>query len=773
MESEYNKEERIQIYFDNVDGLLKELYKNEISLENVLEELNCSKNLSFIPYQIIDKNEILKCFSEFIKSNTIHKIKGTIKPTINNIKYYYKKIVEEASNSNRELSYKQIIELIGNLTFGSEDINCELINKPKTNKEIIECFLINKVKLFIKEKSLKNNKKISEFIKCNHLLFCTNDDFQKICLRFFLIINLYFSEKYDRFSNYDEFILNFYYLYYKYTKPENLNKFRDEILSKIYLLNYSNFSLDEDFLNKQYISALQEDLEILKRKKKCFKLRINETILNNKKLLKLFHLKEVDEEKVKRFFKFSIIQDNYSKFTQEQKVDLLVDNLNFNENKLHVFNVFFIINCGLIDKIEKDSLQIFNGDNNVVSLLKKYANALLETINEIIEKVKNKEDPEEIEENFGFGKIFQTFYVLYTDLNNEKYKIEKLKFDLNDNLIEKNIEKKPILKVNVNIEKSDNNTHFTKLSKNSDKKRNDKEFYYEKLNSDSLEEGCKKYILSKIDDLINENIDEIEFIEMFKILFSLNFFIPYIDNNGSLEFYPITKQLNQKDNNNLEYGFQEFDYFFKVSNNKNIIPMNQNNDANQLPFVKNIQITIDCNNTNNPIINLEEGTEFFIKKDALVIVENKLKFPKSKELFFTYITIMLKKLNFVVKLIKNTTGDFDLCKNIQLLLIYDDIIFNSEKIMDNTDIEEIKKIINDISFTETIKFTIEILYINQIVHYYNALHDLKERKKMKETIQTMKNIIECNRNIIESMKKEMQTMKNEINDLKSKIGGSK
>ena len=108
---------------------------------------------------------------------------------------------------------------------------------------------------------------------------------------------------------------------------------------------------------------------------------------------------------------------------------------------MHVFNVFFIINCGLIDKIEKDSLQIFNGDNNVISLLKKYANALLETINEIIEKVKNKEDPEEIEENFGFGKIFQTFYVLYTDLNNEKYKIEKLKFDLNDNLIEKNIEK--------------------------------------------------------------------------------------------------------------------------------------------------------------------------------------------------------------------------------------------------------------------------------------------------------------------------------------------
>ena len=757
MESKCNQE-KIQIYFNNVDGLLKDLYENKIPLEEVLQELDFSKTLSFIPEQNVDKDKILKSFLEFIKSNANYKIKGTTKLTVNNIKYYYKKFVEKISNSNCELSYKQIIELLGNLTFGVEGINCELKNKPKTNKEIIECYLINKVQLFIKNKSLKNNEKISEFIKCNHLLFCTDDSFQRICLRFFLIINLFLSEKYERFSNYNEFIMNFYYLYYKYTKSENLNKFRDEILSKIYLLNYSNFSFDEKFMNEEYISTLKKELEILKQKKNGFKLKINRNILNNNKLLKLFHLKKVDEEKVKRFFKFSTIQDNYLKFNQEQKVDLLVDNLNYNENKLHVFNIFFIINCGLIDKIERDSLQIFNGDNNVVSLLKKYADSLLETINEIIQKIKNKIAIKEIEENFGFGKIFQTFYVLYTDLNNEKYKRQKLKFDLCDNLVEKNIEKRPILKVNVNMEKSDINTHFTKLSQDTDKKKETKESYYEKLNGDSLEEGCKKYILSKIDDLVNENIEKIEFIEMFKILFSLNFFIPYLDNNGLLGFYPITKQLNNQNNNNLEYGFQEFDYLFKVSKNKNIY-MNENNGIAQLPFVKNIQITIDCKNINNPVIKLEDGCEFFIKRDALVIVENKLKFPKSKELFLTYITVMLKKLNFIVKLIKNTTGDLYLFENVQLLLIYDDIIFNSEKVMDKIDDDEIKKIINDISFTETIKFTIEILYINQIVHYYNTQHDLKERKKMKETMQTMKN--------------EIENLKNEINDLKSKIEGKK
>ena len=58
---------------------------------------------------------------------------------------------------------------------------------PETNKEIIECYLIDKVKLFIENKLIDNNQKIYEFIKYNHLIFCTDDNLQKIILKFFLV----------------------------------------------------------------------------------------------------------------------------------------------------------------------------------------------------------------------------------------------------------------------------------------------------------------------------------------------------------------------------------------------------------------------------------------------------------------------------------------------------------------------------------------------------------------------------------------------------------
>ena len=66
---------------------------------------------------------------------------------------------------------------------------------------------------------------------------------------------------------------------------------------------------------------------------------------------------------------------------------------------------------------------------------------------------------------------------------------------------------------------------------------------------------------------------------------------------------------------------------------------------------------------------IEDEKGFTIKKNE------KIRFPKNKEKILEYITIMLKKLNFVIKLIKSTTKDFYLYQNIQLLLVYD-IIFD-------------------------------------------------------------------------------------------------
>ena len=755
--------DKLKIYFDNVDNLLRELYENKVKIQTVLKELDVSKSLSFIKIQEINEKDVLKCFSGFIKQKMPYKINGNIKNTFSEIKNYYRRLVKQINETDNKLSYKILIELIGNMSFRKEGINFPVNKHAETNKEIIECYLIDKVKFFIQNKLIDNNKKIFEFIKYNHLLFCTDDNLQKILLQFFLVINVFLFRKYDKFSNYEDFIMNFYYLYYKYNKPENLDILKNEVLSKINEIDFTNFSLDKEFINENLISSLIQELENLEKNKAIFKLAIDERLLNNSTLLKLFRSKEVDKNKIKSFFKFSTIQDNYFKFlkNKEKNFDLAIDDLEYNEKKLHLFNIYYIISCGLIDKIDKDSLQIFNEDNNIISLIKKYGNILIENINKVIDACKNKKDIPQTDENFGFGKIFKSFHVLYSNFNNVRYREEKIKLDLFDNLIVKNVEDRPIHKININTDNSDKLSNFTKLSQDSNIEKNDEEKYCEKLNSESLEEGCKKYIISKIEDAIDENLNVIKINELFKILFGLNYFIPFIDKNNSLGFYPIAKQLNySKNDNNKEYGYQEYDYLFQVSGNNDII-MN-NNEQEKFPFIKSIQIKFDCTDTIHPRIKLEKNNKFVIKKNSFVIIENKTKFPKTKTIFNNYIGVMIRKLNFALKLKKNSLKNLENIEEIQLLLIYDDIVFNSDVIEKMIDIDDLKKIVIDVSFSENVKFNIEIVYISQIVHYYNSFNDFKERRKLKGQIEDLQN----KNKEIENKNKEME---NEINALKSII----
>ena len=72
------------------------------------------------------------------------------------------------------------------------------MNIPKNNKEKIQYYLIDKAKSFI-----ENN-------------------FQYVCLKF-----------------YDDYQMNFYYLYYKFTQEIHLNEFKEKILSKIDEDNYA------------------------------------------------------------------------------------------------------------------------------------------------------------------------------------------------------------------------------------------------------------------------------------------------------------------------------------------------------------------------------------------------------------------------------------------------------------------------------------------------------------------------------------------------------
>ena len=88
--------------------------------------------------------------------------------------------------------------------------------------------------------------------------------------------------------------------------------------------------------------------------------------------------------------------------------------------------------------------------------------------------------------------------------------------------------------------------------------------------------------------MINENKDNIQFIDIYKILFGMNFYILYINENYDLKFILTKKKLNNINSDYPEYGYQDFDYLFKVIGNEDIL-MNQNNNK-YLSFVSCLQI---------------------------------------------------------------------------------------------------------------------------------------------------------------------------------------
>ena len=137
---------------------------------------------------------------------------------------------------------------------------------------------------------------------------------------------------------------------------------------------------------------------------------------------------------------------------------------------------------------------------------------------------------------------------------------------------------------------------------------------------------------------------------------------------------------------------------------------------------------------------MKDNQPFSIKKNALVIIENKLKFPSQKDKIVELIKIMVKKLNFMIKLIKNTTKDFYSYDNIQLLLIYDDVIVNRDELKKLISEEQIKSILTTIPFKERAKFSVEIIYISQIVNIYNSSKVFDEINKMEAKIKKLEKI---------------------------------
>ena len=76
-------------------------------------------------------------------------------------------------------------------------------------------------------------------------------------------------------------------------------------------------------------------MESLTNNNKVFRLNINQNLLNNKRLLKLFNLNEINVERIKKIFSYSLITQNYRKYTsiKEKNIEISVDDLEYKTDK--------------------------------------------------------------------------------------------------------------------------------------------------------------------------------------------------------------------------------------------------------------------------------------------------------------------------------------------------------------------------------------------------------------------------------------------------------
>ena len=213
---------KLNEYIEKVDALLKKLFYRSISVQTFLLQISELGNISAIETKILNQNELIKAFANFIKKEYKRNFQDNInglKPSIKSIQINYPYMINKINNSDFPLKYKKILEIIYFASFTDNGLNCEINKANKTKEDMIKNYLIGETKEFIEDNSLKD-KKIYDFVKLNHLLFyCDNKD-HYLSLQFFLIINDYIYEKYYEFSNYDDYLLNLYYVYYKYLKQK-------------------------------------------------------------------------------------------------------------------------------------------------------------------------------------------------------------------------------------------------------------------------------------------------------------------------------------------------------------------------------------------------------------------------------------------------------------------------------------------------------------------------------------------------------------------------
>ena len=73
----------------------------------------------------------------------------------------------------------------------------------------------------------------------------------------------------------------------------------------------------------------------------------------------------------------------------------------------------------------------------------------------------------------------------------------------------------------------------------------------------------------------------------------------------------------------------------------------------------------------------------------------------------------------------------------KILLIYDDILFDTEEIKNTISESEFNKLLESIPFTEKVKISFEIIYVSQVKHIFNISRAFKKIHKLENRIKIL------------------------------------
>ena len=143
----------------------------------------------------------------------------------------------------------------------------------------------------------------------------------------------------------------------------------------------------------------------------------------------------------------------------EGEDEIIIDDLNYNKNKIHLFSTEFLIVNGLKRKIEENDFQVFNNDNCSIDLFSKFLRKIINEINNSIIKNNFENDflkKHSVKLNINELDHFISAKLNYNDkeqLNQDKNKIESNNLFIKIKCIKRKKKSKAMVHIHQDIQK--------------------------------------------------------------------------------------------------------------------------------------------------------------------------------------------------------------------------------------------------------------------------------------------------------------------------------